>query len=499
MNLSRKTLLAAACLTLAPIAAQAQNWELVSGQPARTEFHRGIITLRTCAGALGDSLAVGTADPGGAFGNTNMVVQRLSSAASVAAPRFRFEYDTSGRPERGVKAVEFRDGSGYAVVGSLDPTSSTAPASRFIVTKLDCSGAPIWRFSYGDTLDYNSGFDILQTGTGNAAAGTSAGDLVALGKYFRPATATTAATYRPRLVRMRANGTPIWVRDYQTSSTAGDFELRAIAELRPVAPSLTGQIVGVGILGTQAAAVQFDGDTGNVVCTVLVGGLGRAQFNDVTVTTTTAGTSEYIASGETTGSTFGQQLYLARFVPNCLLRVHTHWGSSSDREIGRALDLTRSSTYLGAPAGVVMVGGEVRGNIGTLFSEDGFMHLAHPQNLTPYVLATGAPVVGKRYGTQGNRVERIFDIAAADKGAYFAGDSSTDWLLNADPLHALTARVSDNAFKTQCAVDWAPPAYNLSLASNSFAATLLQKSALSETLPVRSSVPTQTFCCALAP
>lgn len=412
---------------------------------------------------------------------------------------FRFQYDTGGLPERAAQVAELRDGTGFAMVGGIDPTSAATPTSRFVITKIGCNGAPIWRFAYGDTTDYNTGWDILQTNTGDPAFSTQASDLVVLGKYFRPATPVAPAIYRTRIVRTRSNGTLIWARDYQ-ASIAGDFELHAIAELAPVAPSLTGDLVAVGRIGSQTAVMQVNGNNGAVVCTSRTNGLGVAQYHDVVAVRTTTG-PEFLTVGETsTSSTAAKQVYLSRFVPNCLLRVHTHWGATAYREIGYGTDLTLTTTYAGAPAGVMMLGGEVNGAFGSVaLSQDAFMHLAHPQTLMPYVLPTGLPVIGKRYGTQGALAEKAFTISAASSGAYFGGSTSTNWLANGDPLHALTVRPDAGGFKTMCTVDWTPPAVNLPLVSGAFGVTVTVKTMSQVQLPTPISVPKQSPCCTIVP
>ncbi len=493
MNAYRKTALTLACLSLIPSAAMASNWEMTSGLPTHREVHRGTKEVRTCL-SPGGSLSVGTAAPTGP--NTNMLAERLNVSAGLV---FRFQYDSAGQPEQAAQVVEFRDGTGFAVVGSIDPTSTIAPTSRFVITKIGCNGAPIWRFAYGDTTDYNTGWDILQTASGDSAFSTQAGDLVALGKYYRPPTAVAAAVYRTRIVRTRSTGTILWARDYQ-ASIVGDFELHAITELVPVAPNLTGDLVAVGRIGGQTAVMQVNGNTGAVVCTSRTNGLGVAQYHDVVAVKTTAGTPEFLAVGETSPAGAAPQVYLSRFVPNCLLRVHTHWGATADREIGYGTDLTLATTYAGAPAGVMMVGGEVNGPYGGVaLSQDAFMHLAHPQSLMPYVLSTGLPVIGKRYGTHGALAEKAFTITAANNGAYFGGSTSTDWLANGDPLHALTVRPDSSGFKTMCAVDWAPPATNLPLASGTFVVTVTSKTMSQLPLPTLIPVSAQSPCCTIVP
>lgn len=494
MNAYRKTALTLACLSLIPSAAMASNWEMTSGLVSHREVHRGTKEVRTCA-SPGGSISVGTATPTSI--NTNMLAERLNVSAGLM---FRFQYDTGGLPEQAAQVVEFRDGTGFAVVGSIDPTSTATPTSRFVITKIGCNGAPLWRFAYGDTTDYNTGWDILQTTSGNSAFSTQAGDLVALGKYYRPPTAAAAAIYRTRIVRTRSNGTILWARDYQ-ASIVGDFELHAITELVPVTPSLTGDLVAVGRIGGQTAVMQVNGDTGALVCTSRTNGLGVAQYHDVVAVKTTTGTPEFLVVGETsTSSAAAKQVYLSRFVPNCLLRVHTHWGATGDREIGYGTDLTLATTYAGAPAGVMMLGGEVNGPYGGVaLSQDAFMHLAHPQSLMPYVLPTGLPVIGKRYGTQGALAEKAFTISAANNGAYFGGSTSTNWLANGDLLHALTVRPDVSGFKTMCTVDWAPPATNLPLASGTFGVAVTVKTMSQVPLPTLISIPAQSPCCTIVP
>lgn len=494
MNTDRRTSLWLAPLSLAlatmtPGTAVAQSWEMASGVPTQRDVHRGTKEIRNCLNP-GGVLSVGTTTPGGAAPNTNMLIERLTSGAGLV---FRFQYDTGQQPEQAAQVAEFGDGSGFAVVGSLDPSSTTAPQSRFIVTKVDCNGQPLWRFSYGDTTEINTGWDILQAGSGTAASGTAAGDLVALGRYYKPATAATPAVYRARIARTRVNGTPIWVRDYQ-ASIAGDFELHAIAELVPVAPSTTGDLVAVGRIAGEAAVLQVNGNTGAVVCTARMRGLGTAQYHDVVPVKTTAGTPEFLAVGETSAAGSASQVYLSRFVPNCLLRVHTHWGATADREIGWAGDLTTATTVGGIGAGVLLFGGEVNGTYNGAFSQDAFLHLANPQTLLP--LAGG---LGKRYGTQGALAEKALTLSSANKGVYFAGSSTTNWLANGDPQHALTARASVNALKTNCAVDWQPPSVTLALSSATYGVTVIARSALQEPLPTRQFVQSQTLCCGVGP
>lgn len=144
MNAYRRTALTLACLSLIPAAIPtvhaASNWQMTSGLPTQREVHRGTHEVRNCV-TPGDSISVGMVTPAGP--SINMLAERLDVSSGQM---FRFEYDTTRLPERAAQAAEFRDSSGFAEVCRIDPTSATAPASRFTITKISCSGIPLWRF-----------------------------------------------------------------------------------------------------------------------------------------------------------------------------------------------------------------------------------------------------------------------------------------------------------------------------------------------------------------
>lgn len=496
--MNRQALLAIPAIALAswPMAGRTQSWETATGITSQSEIHRGTLELRHCT-PTGDVLSVGTASPGNA--NTNMLIQRQSPTGSVGAPRFIAEYDSNSRPEQGARAAEYSDGSGFVTIGSLDQTQAD-PTSRLIVTRFDCDGIPQWRFSYGSINGLNLGADILQAKFGNGTLPvTLPGDVVALGNFQ----AAGSSVRVPRIVRLSNNPTVSqpykWGFDYPLVQPAnGTWSMAALAEMAPPAGTSVSRLVAVGAHGLFAAAMVVDGNTGNPICAVRVDGLQRAQFHDVVAYKDSTGIG-FIAVGQTSSSTQGAQMYLARFDASCGLLQHTHWGYAADAEIARATDLTLASTHLNAPAGVLMVGGEVNGAFGNNpGSQDGYLTLANPQTLLPYTLTNGQPAIGQRYGTLPSMsgAEKIFSISAAANGAYLAGSTTSPFPVS-DPQDAYTLRALDLGFRTACSVDWRLPASVLPLARTplSFTRHDIQWSELP--LPQRKPVDDIRICCPL--
>ncbi len=507
--MNRQTLLATTVLALAswPMAGHAQSWETATGLTSQSEIHRGTLELRHCT-PTGDVLSVGTASPGGSNPNTNLLVQRLSPTGTTGAPRFIAEYDSNSQPEQGARAAEYSDGSGFVTVGSLDQTT-TDPTSRLVVTKFDCNGQPQWRFSYGATNGLNLGADILQAKFGNGTAPvTVPGDVVALGNFQ----AAGSNVRVPRIVRLSSSPSVSqpyqWGWDYPLVQPAGGtWSMAALAEMAPPPGSNVARLVAVGAHGAFAAAMVVDGNTGAPICAVRVDGLQRAQFHDVVAYKDSTGIG-FIAVGQTSSSTQGTQMYLARFDASCGLLRHAHWGYAADVEIARATDLTLASTHLNAPAGVLMVGGEVNGAFTGQWgsnpnSQDGYLTLADPQTLLPYTLTNGQTAIGMRYGAAPTMsgAEKIFSISAAANGAYLAG-STTSPFPASDPQDAYTLRALNFDFFTwgqpTCSEKWRLPATLLTLARTplSFVRHEIPSSALP--LPQRKPVDDIRACCKLS-
>ena len=132
------TALSLIAIALAPFAAAAQSWEVYSGLNPHREQLQGVADVQFCPG--GGQVAAGTQTvPPGAAGFNNIVVERKNAANPVAGP-WRFSYD-SGRSEDGRGIVEYTDGSGFAVVGTLEDTFCPA-CGLAVVERLRAAGVP---------------------------------------------------------------------------------------------------------------------------------------------------------------------------------------------------------------------------------------------------------------------------------------------------------------------------------------------------------------------
>jgi hypothetical protein len=446
--------------------------------------------VRFCAGSIGNSIATGTQFPPGA--NANLILESLNPNTSLG---WRFSYD-SGRREQAAEVVEYTDGSGYAVVGSIDP-SGTPATSLLTVSKFDCAGNMLWQRFYGNTGGTNVAWDIIRANTGNGVT-TFAGDLIALGEFIPAAGGPTVV----RLVRVSNNGLAIrWIREY---IAPGGLNLngRGVTELPPATGVSTGQLVVAGAVGNNAAVIQVNGDTGAFVCGSQLPGLGVSRFNDVATHGSPVIAPGFTPVGETRSATGGNsQIFVASYRHiGCVLQNQIQWGAATASETAQAVAITRATSFTTVPAGQLLIAGNIVGPFGTsLSSSDAWTHLMVPINLIPY---TAGGYTGQRYGTQTfglSGAETAVGVTEAASGGYFVGATSSSWAGVADPLRTLTTRISFNGLKTQCSVPWTAPTAvftaNTSLTVGDPAFT--QNGGLNP-LPKTPLLP-EGLCCAIGP
>lgn len=482
---ARRALLCVCVLAGLPPAVLAQSWERYSGLATHREQHNGVAEVQVCAS--GGSIAVGVQTPtSGSPLNTNLLIERLDANSNLI---WRHTYD-SGRPEQANEVVEYADGSGFAVVGSLGPTGSPA-VSHLTVSKIDCNGNMLWHRSFGATSGVNTAWDLIRANTGNGVS-TFAGDLIALGEY------NNGLTNVVRVARLRNTGALTWMREY--SVTTGPLNGRGIAEVDT--PSVTDDLVVAGGVGNNASIFQINGDTGAFICGSRLPGLGVSRFNDITRhgngTTIAPG---FTPVGETrTASTALPQIFVASYrSTNCALQAQVHWGASSQSEVAQAVTLTRATTFSTVPAGQLLIVGNLTGPFGgAASSSDAWSHLMVPISLTPY---TAGGYTGQRYGTQGvglGGAEAASGVAESGNGAYFAGASSSPWA-GADPLHALTTRMSFSGMKTVCSVPWSAPVAALT-PSTALTVGVVASTVNTAFNPLpRTPLTQQGLCCAVGP
>lgn len=444
----RRPLAVALCaLALWPTLVAAQNWEVHTGLSPHRDRLRGVVDVRFCTG--GGQAASGTQTvPSTLPGFDNLLVQRLDANNPIVG-FWRNSYD-SGRTESGAGIAEFRDGTGFAVVGVRNPL--TTPAQTFLtISKVDCNGNMIWHNGYGPSAGFNVAWDIIRTNTGDAAFNTGPGDFVAIGEYF------VNGLQRVRVVRIRPSGAVSWIREYAAPANA-PLSGRGIAEVDSIAVG-TDNLVFAGGVGTSAAIVQIDGNTGLPVCGLQLPGLANALFNDVAAHGGLPGIAPgFTAVGQTLGGAGGtQQAFVASFRNlGCALQRQVHWGATTDAESAQSVTTTTATSFTTVPAGQLLIVGNVDGPFGGTNSRDVWSHLMVPITLTPY---TAGGYTGQRYGTNGVALagtERVESVAIAASGAYLVGTTFSNWTGAGDP-QGYSVRMSVSNLKTQCSVPWAAP------------------------------------------
>lgn len=440
------SILACAAFAAMPLSSVAQSWEVYSGlNPHREQLH-GVADVQFCAG--GGQVATGTQTvPPTVAGFSNIVIERKNAANPVAGP-WRFSYD-SGRSEEGRGIVEYADGTGFAIVGTMDALT-TPVQTHLTISKVDCNGNMLWHRSYGTTAGKHIAWDIIRATTGDAAFGTAPGDLIALGEY------NTGTTNFVRVVRVRSNGALIWMRDYSVPTALVQLTGRGIAEVET--PSLADNLVVAGSYGNNAAIFQIDGNNGAFICGSQQPGQGLSRFNDIarhgaSGTTIAPG---FTAVGETrTASTALPQAYVASYrSTGCALQRQVHWGSPNESETAQAVTTTRATTFTTVPSGQLLIVGNIVGAYLGANSNDVWSHLMVPINLTPYI---AGGYTGQRYGTQGAGlagVETVADVAESSNGAHFVGATTSNWDGLNDPIDGYSVRMGASGMKTLCSVPW---------------------------------------------
>ncbi|TXH72190.1 MAG: hypothetical protein E6Q88_06785 [Lysobacteraceae bacterium] len=469
-----------------PMTAEALSWERFSGLPTQREQHRGVAAVQVCTGA--GHIAVGAQTPtAGAPPNTNFLIERLDPNGNFG---WRYTYD-SGRPEQLAEVVEYTDGTGFAVVGTIDPTGSPA-VSALTLSKIDCNGNMLWHRTLGPTTGVNVAWDLIRANTGNGVT-TFAGDLIVVGEF----TPSTGGPTVVRVARLRNTGALIWMNHYVA---AGGLSLkgRGIAEVDT--PSITDDLVVGGGVGNNGSIFQINGDTGAFICGSQLPGLGISQFNDITRHGNAVIAPGFTVVGETRNATSTGQIFVASYrSTTCALQRQVHWGATTADESAQAVTTVRATTFTGVPDGQLLIVGNMKGPFSTNpGSTDAWSHLMVPINLTPF---TTGGYTGQRYGTQGAGlagIETAAGVIETGTDAYFVGASTSAWA-GADPQHAYTARISFNNMKTLCSVPWTAPATFLT-PNTALTVTPTAVGPVSQLNPLtRTPLTTHGYCCAIGP
>jgi hypothetical protein len=255
---------------------QAQQWEYIYGSTTRLEDgkFRVIPVNGNCrtdcytGTAINGYISVGTSSPGQANDPQNADVHVVRSDNSGAVV-WEFTYDITANNDwdYGWSIIELADGTGFVVTG--ETRNQVSGNTDVFLMKISCTGLPVWTNTYGTTTLAEGGRDLIQATTGNALAGTAAGDIVVAGY----AEATTGIT-NAYLLRTTVNGALIWDQtyDYVPAGQPQEDFFYSLDEMTAILPAVTGDIMGVGYTalpgnppgGRDALAVRVNGDNGAI-------------------------------------------------------------------------------------------------------------------------------------------------------------------------------------------------------------------------------------------
>lgn len=437
--------------------ATAQPTEYVYG-PANTQDQafRRVTPVVNCPG--GGYISVGTLDQAGA--NPDVYVVRTNNAG---AQLWEKAYDIQANQsfDEGAALAEMANGTGFVLLGN---TVDAQGVWNISLIKVDCQGLVIWSQLYNDPNNLNlRGHDLIETVTGNAAAGTAAGDLAVAGYSFGP-TGTNDAF----LMRTNNFGALIWNMAYDNLVIGGapTHEIfRALTEARPVAPQITGDLVAVGRYvsnannNVQGLVARVSGDTGAIgaapQCMAHHGGGSADVYNSVTQLQTPPFAGQFAIVGTTTNlPNWLDDIWVVRGNP-CGIVAQTRIGNIGPITAEAALDVREVRGFAPANVGIgdlALTGYHGPGINGPF---DAYLLFVRVVNL--------APIFGNLFGDHLQANEIGFSLAQTPangpqvQGFVVAGLSETDWDGLGDPRD-LYQVITNAVGGTNCDQLWNPAA-----------------------------------------
>lgn len=473
-------ILCAIALSAVASAALAQHWENAYGEPVRMETVQGLVEVRRCGG--GGALAVGRSQvpPNPPLFDTDHYLLRVDAQGDVL---WSVRMGTPGVIDGARAVVELADGTGFAVIGSRGPTAVAGPQEEVLLSRIDCNGVLLWQKVLGPAVNSNDAYHLIQATSGTPANGTRTGDLIV-------AVTHDNGLYRSaRLIRTDIGGSPVWIREYRSDPALGAL---SVAELPPIPPSSTGDLIAVGYRDQQAAVLRVNGDHGYGVCTRQLPGVGYANFRSVTALRSGNFGSGYVAVGETRTSPAAlPRLYAVRFGTGCQVSAQTVFGATTDSHLSGAVAETLGPTLAGAPAGLALIAATVWSGGAGNPDRDAVAHALDPTTLAPYLVA------GRRYGSQGAGREHAFAIAVGSGGLYLGGNTNSAWTAAGPQPQAYLVRGDWVDLDTRCSIDWTPPFVPLSGGDSAFGTIQISQSGVFKPplMPVQELGDSRVPCC----
>jgi hypothetical protein len=433
--------------------ASAQFEGIYGATPSSDTGARGAAPVLACPG--GGFISTGTQQLGGAAGN--VLVVRTTAAGATAFER-TYDIGGAGANDRGTSIVELRAGNGFVVSGS---TTIAGNEDAFLL-RIDCGGNLVWAFTYG-SAGRDAALDVVEATSGNAAAGTAPGDLIATGY-----TSTAAGAPDGLLFRVRSNGALLWNRRYDVNNVAESFA--ALVEARPLGGVPTGDIVTVGSWKSGAApdqgyVLRVSGDTGLFTvanaCAAIYGGPDTDRFTSVVESRAGGTIGNLVFAGTSTAAGTANDIFVVRSQPNpcnalAQRRIGAAAGAASiDDET--AADVKQLAVGLGiGPLGSFILTGAA-GKSGTTSYD------AHLLSLNSGTLV---PLTGRLFGdhlTRRDSGTSIFDMSTIAPGVFISGTSESDFQGVGD-LRDLYLIRTDATGNTMCQVGWVPPSIPVAFA-----------------------------------
>jgi hypothetical protein len=466
---------------LAASLAQAQNFETYYGENPARDSGEDVKSVNVCTGV--GSIVAGTRRT--AVATEILVTRADNNGVALWQRAYRIGGATSSTAQA---VVEIRDGSGFALTGSV-----TRPAGTFIhVLRIDCNGGFMWsRVFANQAANHRSmGYDIIEAV--NPAVPGAAGDLVAVGEENF---AVPAGSVQGHIIRLNAAGGLLFNRAYNQPAPQLGLRFRAVTESR----SAAGGADDLVISGSSAFGANWGIDrralmfrtrfNGAPVCNSSMGIVDSTNEDFYGVVNLTFGNfpQETVLVGASTPPVTGSlPLYMVRFrALGCVPMVQAMWRDPVD--VATAYDVVE------IPAGLVNAGSVIAA--GTLRSAvtagDGFSLTATPATLGP----NGAAF---RYSTQSTRAETIFSLDIKRDRFVMAGSTFSDWDGVADGQDFYLVQTDPNR-KTQCTVPWNFSWSPVNLPRQQFTPLVatIQASQLVNTLVLNAT--DEGYCCVLDP
>lgn len=430
------TMLALALCGFAVPQAQAQNFEAYYGERSARDAGEDVKSVNYCPRT--GSIVAGTRRV--ATGIEALVTRVDDNGGAL----WQFAYRVAGSNNTTANAiVELRDGSGFALTGSVVRNDM-----HIYVLRITCDGKPLWTrmLNNAATGSRSIGYDIIEADPVLAPAPIG-GDLIVVGDENLPAPAGAVAG---RIARLTAAGALVWDRAYSQPQHPLGLRFRAVTENR----SLVSNLPDIVVAGSAARGTSWNVDRRALLfrvlsnstpqCNAILGATDSTNEDYYGITRLAANpyTGQTIVVGATQAATAANpSVYLTRFnVGACVPQAQAIWRDVNDG--ATAFDVVESLNVTGVVPTVVATG-----TIAGAFTQgDGFALTANDANL--------GPVGGQyRYSTQSSRRETLMAIDNKRDRFVMAGSTFTDWDGSGDGQDFYLVQTDPNK-KDQCVREW---------------------------------------------